>query len=141
MGNGNLGFGLMRLPQRSAEPADIDREQLKRMVDLFLESGFDYFDTSFVYHNGGSEAAIRECLVERHPRETFRLASKLPTFAITEEKQVEGRGEDPAHRLLLSRLRRRAGPDPHGAPGGGGGPDRGQLFGLEQLSGAVQGLL
>lgn len=89
MGNGNLGFGLMRLPQRSAEPADIDREQLKRMVDLYLEAGFDYFDTSFVYHNGGSEAAIRECLVERHPRETFRLASKLPTFAITEEKQVE----------------------------------------------------
>ena len=89
MKHGALGFGLMRLPQRSAEPTDIDTEQLKKMVDRFLEAGFDYFDTSFVYHNGGSEAAIRECLVERYPRDRFRLASKLPTFAITEEKQVE----------------------------------------------------
>ncbi len=89
MKNGTLGFVLMRLPQRSAESTDIDTEQLKNMVDRFLESGFNYFDTSFVYHNGGSEAAIRECLVDRYPRERFRLASKLPTFAITEEKQVE----------------------------------------------------
>lgn len=89
MKHGALGFGLMRLPQRSAEPTDIDTEQLKKMVDRFLEAGFDYFDTSFVYHNGGSEAAIRECLVERYPRDRFRLASKLPIFAITEEKQVE----------------------------------------------------
>lgn len=89
MKHGALGFGLMRLPQRSAEPTDIDTEQLKKMVDRFLEAGFDYFDTSFVYHNGGSEAAIRECLVDRYPRDRFRLASKLPTFAITEEKQVD----------------------------------------------------
>ena len=89
MGKGNLGFGLMRLPQRSAQPTDIDTQQLSKMVGLFLESGFDYFDTSWVYHNGGSEAAIRECLVERYPRARFRLASKLPTFAITEEAQVE----------------------------------------------------
>ena len=52
MAKGNLGFGLMRLPQLSAEAADIDYEQLNKMVDLFLESGFDYFDTSWVYHNG-----------------------------------------------------------------------------------------
>lgn len=89
MGKGNLGFGLMRLPQCSVQPTDIDTRQLSKMVDLFLESGFDYFDTSWVYHNGGSEAAIRECLVRRHPRERFRLASKLPAFAIAEEAQVE----------------------------------------------------
>ena len=84
-----LGFGLMRLPQLSAEPTDIDYEQLKQMVDLYLEAGFDYFDTSYAYHNGESEAAIRECLVNRYPRERFRLASKLPTFIITEESQIE----------------------------------------------------
>lgn len=89
MAKGNLGFGLMRLPQLSAEAADIDYEQLNKMVDLFLESGFDYFDTSWVYHNGKSETAIRKCLVDRYPREQFRLASKLPVFSITEEAQVE----------------------------------------------------
>ena len=89
MKNGNLGFGLMRLPQRSAEPTDIDTEQLNKMVDAFLQAGFTYFDTSWAYHNGGSESAIRECLVERYPRGRFLLASKLPTFAITKESEVE----------------------------------------------------
>lgn len=89
MAKGLLGFGWMRLPQLSAEPADIDYEQVNQMVDLYLDSGFDYFDTSYVYHNGGSETAIYKCLISRHPRDSFRLASKLPTFAITEETQVE----------------------------------------------------
>ena len=84
-----FGFGLMRLPQLSAETTDIDHEQLNQMVDLYLEAGFDYFDTSYAYHNGESEVAIRKCLVSRYPRERFRLASKLPTFIITEEAQVE----------------------------------------------------
>ena len=53
-----LGFGLMHLPLCSAEQTDIDMEQFKKMVDLFLERGFTYFDTSYVYHNGESENAI-----------------------------------------------------------------------------------
>ena len=85
-----LGFGLMRLPQKSAEATDIDIERLKTMVDRFLERGFTYFDTSYVYHNGASETAIREALVKRHPRDSFLLASKFPTFAMLPEDQVEG---------------------------------------------------
>ncbi len=84
-----LGFGLMRLPVNSENPTDIDQEQLNQMVDLFLEKGFTYFDTSYVYHNGESERAIRRALVERHDRDSFLLASKLPSFAITEEAQVQ----------------------------------------------------
>lgn len=79
----------MRLPLHSAEATDIDQEQLCRMVDMFLEAGFTYFDTSWAYHNGSSESAIRECLVKRHPRDSFLLASKLPTFAISKESEVE----------------------------------------------------
>ena len=89
MKNGNLGFGLMRLPQRSADPTDIDTKQLNKMVDTFLQAGFTYFDTSWAYHNGSSEAAVRECLVKRHPRDNFLLANKLPTFAITKESEIE----------------------------------------------------
>ena len=55
----NLGFGLMRLPRKGEE---IDVEQVKEMVDLFLEAGFTYFDTAWVYK--GSEDAIRQALVE-----------------------------------------------------------------------------
>lgn len=90
MAMGKLGFGLMRLPLRSADPADIDLEQLKEMVDLFLEKGFTYFDTSFVYHNGASEQAIRQALTERHDRSSFTLASKFPTFNMPKEEEVEG---------------------------------------------------
>ena len=64
----NLGFGWMRLPQLSEDPTNIDFDQVKQMVDTFLDAGFNYFDTSFVYHNGHSENAIKKCLVERHPR-------------------------------------------------------------------------
>ncbi len=66
-----LGFGLMRLPQKDGK---IDVEQTKVMVDHFLEAGFTYFDTAWAYE--GSEAAIREALVERYPRERFQLATK-----------------------------------------------------------------
>lgn len=66
-----LGFGLMRLPQAGER---IDVEQVKVMVDRFLEAGFTYFDTAWAYP--GSEDAIRQALVERHPREAYQLATK-----------------------------------------------------------------
>ena len=67
-----LGFGLMRLPQK--EEGVIDIEQTKKMVDLFMEAGFTYFDTAWAY--AGSEDAIRQALVERYPRESYPLATK-----------------------------------------------------------------
>ena len=70
-----LGFGLMRLPKLGGGKIDI--EQTKRMVDAFLDAGFTYFDTAYVYDNGDSERAARAALVERHPREAFTLATKL----------------------------------------------------------------
>ena len=83
-----LGFGLMRLP--TLADGEIDIEQVKKMADLFLENGFTYFDTSYVYHNGKSEAALRQAVVERHPRESFTIATKFPTFALQTEDQVDG---------------------------------------------------
>ena len=66
-----LGFGLMRLPQKDGA---IDVEQVKEMVDLFMDAGFTYFDTAWAY--AGSEDAIRQALVERYPRERYQLATK-----------------------------------------------------------------
>ena len=66
-----LGFGLMRLPQKDGQ---IDIEQTKTMVDMFLKEGFTYFDTAWAYN--GSEEAIKQALVERYPRESFQLATK-----------------------------------------------------------------
>ncbi len=68
-----LGFGLMRLP--NLPEGGIDVEQTARMVDLFLEAGGTYFDTAFAYN--GSEEAIKKALVDRYPRDTYTLATKL----------------------------------------------------------------
>lgn len=80
-----LGFGLMRLPM---EGDRIDLEQVKRMVDLFMQRGFTYFDTAYVYHDGHSEEVAREALVERYPRESFQLATKLPIWSVKQEGDV-----------------------------------------------------
>ncbi len=69
-----LGFGLMRLPKKDG---GIDLEQTTQMVDRFMEAGFNYFDTAFVYDGGLSEEAIRSALVERYPRDSYYLTTKL----------------------------------------------------------------
>ena len=76
-----LGFGLMRLPLLNREdPASVDLDQVCAMVDLFLERGFTYFDTAYMYCGGRSEIVLREALVKRHPRESFTVATKMPTM-------------------------------------------------------------
>lgn len=73
-----LGFGLMRLPVLdSTDESTIDVELTKKMVDAFLENGFTYFDTAWMYCGFKSEDATKEFLVDRHPRESFTLATKL----------------------------------------------------------------
>ena len=78
--NATLGFGMMRLPVKNGDPTDFDYEQVNAMVDAYLAAGYNYFDTSYVYHQGKSEESVRKAVVERHPRESFRVATKFPTF-------------------------------------------------------------
>ena len=77
-----LGFGLMRLPK---EGDQIDIEQTKKMVDMFMEAGFNYFDTAWAYT--GSEEAIRQALVERYPRESYTLATKMAAWIKCETRE------------------------------------------------------
>ncbi len=79
-----LGFGLMRLPMNGEE---IDMEQTTTMVDTFMQKGFTYFDTAYVYINGKSEVAAREALVKRYPRDSFTIATKLPLWDNVETEE------------------------------------------------------
>lgn len=73
-----LGFGLMRLPTiDKTNDADIDIEQVKKMVDLFMEKGFTYFDTAIMYNGFASQSVAKKALVDRYPRDSFTLATKL----------------------------------------------------------------
>ena len=66
-----LGFGLMRLPEVGITG---------KMCDEFLDAGFNYFDTAYVYD--GSEEQIKQALVKRHPRESFIVANKIPPWRV-----------------------------------------------------------
>ncbi len=88
--NMKMGFGLMRLP-RLEDGQTIDVEQTATMVDMFIEAGGTYFDTAYAYP--GSEEAIKKALVERYPRDSYTLASKLMANKDidldTAEKEIE----------------------------------------------------
>lgn len=81
----NFGFGFMRLPMKGDA---VDTEEVKRMVDAFIEAGFNYFDTAHGYLDGKSEVAIRECLTERYDRDKYVLANKLSDWLFKTEADV-----------------------------------------------------
>ena len=93
MALGKLGFGCMRLPVIDDDANKVDIEEFAKMADAFMEKGFTYFDTSMAYHGGFSEMAVRDAVVKRHPRESFTIATKFPTFFFngseSHEKVVE----------------------------------------------------
>ena len=81
-----LGFGLMRLPQNA--DGSINIEETSAMVDKFLAAGGTYFDTAYVYGDGESEIAARKALVERHPRNSFTLATKICSWKAHDEQSA-----------------------------------------------------
>ena len=81
----NFGFGCMRLPMIGE---DVDIEQTRQMVDLFLKEGFNYFDTAHGYIQGKSELAVRECLTSRYPREQYILTDKLTGNYFKKEEDI-----------------------------------------------------
>lgn len=84
---GKLGFGFLRLPHVDPNDiTDVDLETTKQMVDLFLKRGFCYFDTAYIYLNGKSEVFLKKALVERYPREAYKIATKLPCSALKKGK-------------------------------------------------------
>lgn len=74
-----LGFGFLRLPKKPGTN-QYDWPLLEKMTDEYLASGHNYFDTAYTYLDGWSEIGLRECLVKRHARESFRIADKLPGY-------------------------------------------------------------
>ncbi len=94
-----LGFGLMRLPEKDGA---IDMETVRLMVDKFMEKGFTYFDTAYVYHGGKSESVVKEALVGRYPRESYTVATKLPAWSMKCEEDRD---------LILNEQLERAGVD------------------------------
>ncbi len=82
---GTLGFGCMRLPMDGEQ---VDKAHFNRMIDAFMQAGFNYFDTAHGYIGGKSETAIRDCLSSRYNREEFVLANKLSGWMFEKQEDV-----------------------------------------------------
>ena len=94
-----LGFGCMRLPLLDPkDPASFDHDQICQLFDAFLAGGGTYFDTAYTYHGYQGELEVRKALVERHPRHTFRLISKLPLRDFLDRADMERIFEDQLER-------------------------------------------
>lgn len=81
----NFGFGCMRLPMNDGE---VDTVEMNRMVDAFLEAGFNYFDTAHGYLQGKSETALKACLTSRYPRSSYILTDKLTADYFHTEEDI-----------------------------------------------------
>lgn len=85
-----LGFGTMRLPLTDEkDQKSIDMKTYCEMVDIFMKSGFSYFDTAYMYHEYESESAMCKAVVMRYPRDSFTIASKLPLSLLKETGDKE----------------------------------------------------
>lgn len=83
-----LGLGCMRLPRLAEDKPDIDYAAGQALVDYAYSHGVNYFDTAYPYHSGLSEPFIGEAL-SKYPRNSFFLASKMPSWCVKEEADVE----------------------------------------------------
>ncbi len=88
-GTKKLGFGTMRLPVLGGVQSRVDIEQYCRMADLFMERGFTYFDTAWMYHDCTSEAAFKKAVCDRFPRDSYTIADKMPTMMLYGPKAQE----------------------------------------------------
>ena len=84
-----FGFGGLRLPILNNDQMDIDYETLDAMIDKFMANGFNYFDTSYIYHGQLSEVALGKSLVARYPRDSFLLSTKMPIKFMTQKEHME----------------------------------------------------
>jgi len=103
MSNKKLGFGLMRLPLTDPNNSgSLDLVHVQKMVDSFLEQGFTYFDTAYLYCSGMSERAVKEVLTTKYPRERFTVTSKLPPNQLKTEADRDRVFQEQLERTGLS---------------------------------------
>ena len=82
---GRFGFGCMRLKMDGDK---VDYTEFSKMIDLFMQSGFNYFDTAHIYLNGLSEVALGDCLAKRYPRDSFILTDKLSYSCFNKQEDI-----------------------------------------------------
>ena len=92
-----LGFGCMRLPLLAPDKPEIDRSTTKKMIDLAMKAGCNYFDTAYMYHDGESERCLGD-LLQAYARNSYYLTDKMPVWFAKDAAGIE--------RICMEQLRR-----------------------------------
>lgn len=82
---GILAFGCMRVQMNCDE---VDYDEFCKMIDAFIGSGHNYFDTAHGYIDGKSETALRDCLVNRYDRSQYVLTNKLTDCFFNRQEDI-----------------------------------------------------
>jgi predicted aldo/keto reductase-like oxidoreductase len=93
-----LGFGCMRFPVTAQ--GKIDRQKSQEMLDLAYAQGINYYDTAYPYHDGESELFVGEAL-KKYDRNSFYLATKLPTWMVHTTEDVDRLFQEQLQKLQM----------------------------------------
>ena len=80
-----LGFGTMRLPQKSLK---IDEERAISQIRYSIDNGVNYVDTAPPYHAGESEKLLGKALQDGY-REKVKVATKLSHFMLQKPEDMD----------------------------------------------------
>jgi predicted aldo/keto reductase-like oxidoreductase len=80
-----LGFGCMRLPMVDGK---IDETRAIAQIREAIDSGVNYIDTAWPYHNGESEPLLGKALQDGY-REKVKIATKLPTWMVNNREHMD----------------------------------------------------
>jgi predicted aldo/keto reductase-like oxidoreductase len=98
-----LGFGAMRLPTLEGDSSQIDEDLATAMIRHAIDSGVNYVDTAWTYHQEQSERFVGGVLKEGY-REKVRLATKLPCWLVNQPEDFDYYLEEQMRRLDVDRL-------------------------------------
>ncbi len=98
-----LGFGAMRLPTTSPDPASVDVAESIRMIRYAIDHGVNYVDTAYPYHAGQSERTVGQALKDGY-REKIRLATKLPARMVESAQDFDHFFNEQLERLQTKKI-------------------------------------